>query len=164
MTSGWWSTWASRAVYEMNKQSDCSFNGIKSFLLASCKCFNSKNMSSWQLNKWSNTSGVFGTKLSDQRMSYPMAWVRSSLLQPQLTSFYRCSPSPLSSLGVTSSLMSSVTPIIRSYRFWTREVLILCQACGRLVLTCRLTVRWAVKKRIGMQLHVMGCQSSLLIP
>ena len=42
-------------------------------------------------------------KLSDQRMPYPMAWLRSSSLIPQLSSFYRALES-LSSLGVTWSI------------------------------------------------------------
>ena len=42
-------------------------------------------------------------KLSDQRMPYPMAWLRSSPLIPQLSSFYRALES-LSSLGVTWSI------------------------------------------------------------
>ena len=126
----------------MNEQSVCRFQWDQVPFIAFLQVIQHKEMSSWQLNKWSNTSleslaqSVY-LKLCDQRMSYPMAWLRSSPVIPQLPSFYRCSQSPLSSCGVTSSLMSLDDAATGNFRFWTREIRFLSRSRHQLIQSCR---------------------------
>ena len=51
MTTTWCGFKSRQTVYEMNKQSDCGFDGIESLLLASCKCSKHKEYEQLASNK-----------------------------------------------------------------------------------------------------------------